>query len=514
MTDTAPPRGTHIPRWQAEAQYLRRDQARQLPDLIRPPRIPPIGRGLVVVGVLGWAVAGWYVFDRGRPGSRTGLARRLRRGAERLGTTYIKLAQIISAGGGVFPEELVTEFRKCRDRVPPESLATITETIEEDLGAPLSDLFASLEVEPLAAASIAQVHAAVLPTGEEVVVKVQRPKIDRVVARDLRVLAWLAPRLIGRIPVAALANPPALVELFAETILEELDFRVEAANMVDVARVLSELGRHEFVVPTPNDTLVTRRVLVMERIRGFPFDDVIGMTDAGIDTEAVVKAGLLGFLEGAFLHGVFHGDLHGGNLFVLPDGRIGMVDFGITGRLTERQRIAFLKMMMAATANDRRGQIAALCELGALPPDTDIDAVVVDLGLDRPPIDPTKMDPDQLVSELRRILRSLLAYGARLPKPLMLYVKNLVFIDGAIGTLAPQLDMFGVVTEIATHFAVNRGAEITTQLGLGTSGWDVDLDGIKSSFGVDPAETNSLTYAQLQERRALINSRLMGRALE
>src|SRR5204863_1423940 len=158
---------------------------------------------------------------------------------------------------------------------------------------------------PLAAASIAQVHPARLRSGEPVVVKVQRPDVQVLVRSDLRAMAWLAPHLVGRIPVASLANPPALVELFAETIGEELDFRLEADNMLDIAAVLAELGQRSYVVPRPHPTLVTRRVLVMERLDGFAFDDVASMRAAGIDTEAVVRTGMIAFLEGAMVHGIF-----------------------------------------------------------------------------------------------------------------------------------------------------------------------------------------------------------------
>ena len=152
-------------------------------------------------------------------------------------------------------------------------------------------------------------HRATLRTGEEVVVKVQRPQVSALVHKDLEVLAYLAPHLVGRIPIAALANPPALVELFADTIVEELDFRLEAANMIDVARVLHDLGQTGYVVPRPHPTLITRRVLVMERLSGFNFDDVVGMKSAGIDTESVIKTGMIAFMEGALIHGVFHGEI-------------------------------------------------------------------------------------------------------------------------------------------------------------------------------------------------------------
>lgn len=500
--------------WRAGADRLRKAQATSLPSLTKPPKIPPLGRAITVSSVLGSAVGLWALKERNTPAARSGISRRVRLAAERLGPTYIKLAQIISAGAGLFPEELVAECKKCRDEVPSVPYNQVVATIESELGLPIHDVFSYLDPIPLAAASIAQVHSGILRSGEEVVVKVQRPGIDKLVRRDLKVLAWLAPFLVGRIPVSALANPPALVELFAETIVEELDFRLEADNMLDVAAVFVELGQRGFVIPRPHPKYVTARVLVMERIRGFKFDDVVGMQDAGIDTHEIIKTGMLGFLEGAFLHGIFHGDLHGGNLFVLPDGRTGLVDFGITGRLNSKERMAFLKMMMTATMNDVRGQIEALRDLGALPFDTDIDAVIRDLNLDAGPIDPTKLEPEEMVAEMQRVIKALLAYGARMPKALMLYVKNLIFIDGAIATLAPDLDMFGVVTDIATHFASNHGATIAQQLGMAQEDWKLDLDGVKAGFGVDPSEMDRLTYAELQERRKLINKRLTGKFLD
>ena len=309
-------------------------------------------------------------------------------------------------------------------------------------------------------------------------------------------------------------SPPALVELFAETIIEELDFRLEAANMLDVGKVFVDLEQNGFVVPRPHPEFVTKRVLVMERLRGFNFNDVEGMKAAGVDTQAVIKTGMIGFLEGAFLHGVFHGDLHGGNLFVMPDGRTALMDFGITGRLTEEERMAFLRMMKSAMTNDMKGQIAALRDLGALPKDTDLDAVISDLRLDGPPLDPTTLSPDELVKEMQSVIKALLGYGARMPKSLMLYIKNLIFIDGAIATLAPELDMFSAVTDVATHFATTHGPTIAGQLGLGEKEMELDLDGIKAGFGVDPTGMDTMTYDQLKERRALIQKRLSGRDIE
>lgn len=501
--------------WTAHVDTVRDVVRRQVPERVRPRLVPPLGRLLVTARHLGLGLLLWALLDRrkGPDGSRAGISRRLRIAAERLGPTYIKLAQIISSGRGIFPDELVDEMVKCRDQVPAEPFATVRRVVEEDLGQPLEAVFAEFDRTPLAAASIAQVHVARLHSGEEVVVKVQRPTVAHLVDQDLRVMASLAPHLIGRIPITALANPPALVELFAQTIAEELDFRLEAENMLDVARTLVELGQRGYVVPRPHPTLVTPRVLVMERLSGFAFDDVVGMTDAGIDTEAVLRTGMIGFMEGALLHGVFHGDLHGGNLFVLPDGRTALLDFGITGRLTEKRRLAFLRLLITATMNDLRGQVEAIRDLGALPEDVDVDEVIRDLDLDQPTVDPTQMSGEELAAEMQRIMKGLLGIGAQFPKELMLFVKNLVFLDGAIASLAPDLDLFAEITHISTYFATTHGERIANELGVPPEEqglYEVDLASVKASFGVTD-ETATLTARELRERRQLIRQRLRSR---
>jgi ubiquinone biosynthesis protein len=499
-------------RWLTGIDELRAAARAEVPHLTRSRRLPPGRRVGSVSGQLLRALGPWLWRRRrhayGSPElSRADLSRRLREAAEALGPSYIKLGQIISSGEGLFPAELVDEFKRCRDQVPAEPFDVVRLTIEQDLGCRIEDLFEYLDDRPLAAASIAQVHAARLRTGEEVVVKVQRPTVATHVRRDLEAMAWIAPLLVGRIPVAALANPPALVELFAETIVEELDFRLEAANMLDVAAVLRDLEQEQYVVPRPHPTLVTRRVLVMERLSGFNFDDVAGMQGAGIDTEAVVRTGMIAFMEGAMIHGVFHGDLHGGNLFVMPDGRTALLDFGIVARLSQERRMAFLRLMLGATTNDVTSQMAALRDLGALPPDTDLRAVITDLGLDRPPIDPTTLTGEEMVKEVQRVVKALLGYGAKLPKELMLYVKNMVFLDGAIARLAPDLDLLAEITQISMYFAQRHGERLATELGLEATRVEFDFDGVKAGFGLD-ANVDSLTYRQLQERRELIQKRM------
>lgn len=505
--------------WREVVDAIRWTTRHRLPELTRPRRLPHLPRTVTVVREFGTALGLWWLTGRRRADrtgdrsvSRTDVSLRLRRSIERLGPTYIKLAQIISSGEGLFPEELVEEFKRCRDQVPAEPFEVVRRTVEEDLGAPLEEVFASFDTTPLAAASIAQVHAATLHTGESVVVKVQRSTVTDLVHADLQVLSWLAPFLVGRLPFASLANPPALVDLFAETITEELDFRLEAQNMLDVAASFLALGQRGYVIPRPHPTLVTRRVLVMERLRGFAFDDVAGMRDAGIDTEAIVRTGMIGFMEGAMIEGIFHGDLHGGNLLVLDDGRVGLLDFGITGRMDDIRRRAFLRLMIGASMNDVRMQLGALCDLGALPADTDLEAVIVDLGLEGPGLDPTSATPDELVAEVQKIVKSLLGYGARMPKELMLYVKNLVFLDGAIGRLAPDIDLFAEITQVSMYFATTHGERLFAEIGIDPSSFEVDLTGVKNSMGLDRG-IDRFTWRDLQERRDLIRTRFEQRGV-
>ncbi len=291
--------------WAVGIDALRAAERAEAPELTRRRRLPPGLRVVRVGTVLGTAVAGWALSERrgSREQSRAGLSRRLRRAFERLGPSYIKLGQILSSGEGLFPEELV-------ERVPAAAGPGTGRVLRRGPRASWRRTWAGRS-RPCSPRSIPSPWPpppsprSTRPgstSGESVVVKVQRPTVAQVVRTDLAAMSWLAPLLVGRIPVAALANPPALVELFAETIVEELDFRLEAQNMLDVARVLADAGQRgpgrAAAAPPAGDAGGCSSWNASTASRGTTSTPC---SAAGIDTEAVLRAALIAFLEGAML---------------------------------------------------------------------------------------------------------------------------------------------------------------------------------------------------------------------
>jgi ubiquinone biosynthesis protein len=192
---------------------------------------------------------------------------------------------------------------------------------------------------------------------------------------------------------------------------------------------------------------------------------------------------------------------------------VALLDFGITGRLDDAGRLALLRLIMTAAANDVPGQVAAMRDLGALPSDIDVDEVIRDLRLDQDVVDPTTMSADQLTSEIRQMTKALLGYGARMPKALMLFVKDMIFIDGSMTTMAPDIDVLSQIVTILTHLQVNHGERIAKDLGVVPTGLSVDPSGIRGSFGLGP-EVEGITHRELQARRRQLRRTLARRTTD
>jgi ubiquinone biosynthesis protein len=488
--------------WRDGIDQVRAAAAARVPDMVRPRRLPPARSAVVMARLVGPSL-GWVVRNptsARRTEAADELAPLLRPAFERLGCTFIKLGQLIASGEGMIPPAWVNEFRSCHDRVKPESYDHVRGVVEEDLGRPLESVFMHFDPTPLAAASIAQVHAARLVTGEEVVVKVQRPGIDALVSSDIATLAWLAPLIEKRNAEAAIANFPAYIELFADTIVEELDFRLEAENMLDVARVLAMTEDRAIVVPRPHPELVTRRVLVMERLHGHQLDSEEALASAGIDPAPVFRSLIVSFLEGAMIHGVFHGDLHAGNMFVDDQGRPAIFDFGITGRLEEKKRQAVMGLMFSQMSRDGKALLRSFRDLGGFPADADLDELAAELRIEELiGMSPAALSPEDMALQMRDTTRALVTRGAKLPKELFLFVKGMVYLSGAVARVASSVDMAAEFAHLATFFAQNheqhlRAAELDVEA---LKDGDQVVTTIRDQLGM--AKEQSMTLKELQE---------------
>lgn len=421
---------------------------REEPESTKEPRrIGPVNwwkaalRLLVTVAI--FAFWGWrWLLDRVGPEYVTGPVA-LRKSFEALGPTYVKLGQLIASGEALFPARYSEEFRKLLDRVPPFRGNVVVSTLEHELGRPVAELFSHLDERPIAAASIAQVHAAVLPDGREVVVKVQRPGIGERAARDIALMRLFA-KLAQRFSLhARRANLLAIIEDFESNLVLELDFRNEARRMREFNEVMASMGNDSVAAPVVHDALSSARVLTMERFTGWRLDDTEALHASGYDVQERLLTGIRAWFQTLILRGFFHGDVHAGNFMLLSDGRVGYLDFGIVGVFDEAQKKNVLEYVLGFQARDFARVAKAMLAMGTAsdPNAVDAEALGASLAAAYAPM----LDPDggfnmrDLVPAMMRVSR---AHSLRMPRDLVLVTKQLVYLDRytrAIG--GPQMNV-------------------------------------------------------------------------
>jgi predicted unusual protein kinase regulating ubiquinone biosynthesis (AarF/ABC1/UbiB family) len=375
-----------------------------------------------------------------KPYTRPIMARRL---AEDLGPTFIKFGQIVASSAGMFPKPYVDEFKKCLDRVRPFTFAEVQQILREDLGERASRL-RHIDEKPLASASIAQVHTAELDDGTKVVVKVQRPGIPGRIHADMRVMRGVARVAQRYVKDAELANPVGIVEDFAETLIEELDFRKEAANCERFNEIMAELGHKDVRAPRPYNELTTARVLVMERFYGNRVDDVEGVNARGVDAEGRLVAGVRAWFQCVLLYGFFHGDVHAGNLMLLDNLDLGFLDFGIVGRFDKQQRNMVTDYIIAFATGDYRGLAKVITDMGGVnvAKDRDLTAFAKDLEEAYSPLLKKSFGDINYIEMLPQINRVATKHRMRMPKEFVLITKQLLYFDRYAKLLAPKLNIF------------------------------------------------------------------------
>ncbi len=364
---------------------------------------------------------------------------RFRMALEELGPTFIKLGQVLSTRPDLIPAEYLDELAELQDNVPPFSFAEVEDIFLAETGKKPTELFQKFEEQPLAAASIGQVHRGRLQDGNEVVVKVQRPDIEKIIAVDLEILAYLATLMEQYLEELQGHQPSAVVDEFARSLSLEIDYRVELANIQRFARQFK--GNTTTYVPLVYSDLSTERILTMEYISGIKTSKVELLRSRGYDLPLVAKRGANLVMEQVFVHGFFHGDPHPGNLFILPGNVICFLDFGMMGRLSRQDREDFTNLMISiVTKNDRKvtdGVLSITIQFGEI----DHDALSRDLGdlLDRYLYLPLKdLQAGKILQELLDLVQR---HKLSIKPNLYLMIKALSTIEGVGLLFDPDLEL-------------------------------------------------------------------------
>jgi ubiquinone biosynthesis protein len=406
-------------------------------------------RGTSVYGklrLIGW-LSPWLWLQGSSSGSR-GL--RLRLALEELGPVFVKFGQAISTRRDLLPPDIAEELVKLQDRVPPFAGETARRIAEEALGQPLAQLFRQFETEPLAAASIAQVHAAELLDGREVIVKVLRPGMREVIARDVEVLHALAALADRYSSEARRLRPVEVVREYEKTILDELDLLREAANATHLKRNFA--GDPKLHVPEVHWDLCRNNVMVMERIHGIPIGDIARLRALGTDFRKLAENGVAIFFTQVFRHNFFHADMHPGNIFVLADNpaepRYAAVDFGIVGTLDPRDQEYLAQNFLAVFDRDYRKVATLHVDSGWVPHDIRVEEMETAIRTICEPIFDKPLKDISFGVVLLRLFEVLRRFDARIQPQLILLQKTLFNIEGLGRQLYPDLDIWKTASPI------------------------------------------------------------------
>ncbi len=406
-------------------------------------------------------------------------ARRFRMLLEELGPTFIKLGQVLSARPDLLPQEYVAELSQLQDAVPPEPMSHVRRQIEESLGRPLEELFASIDETPLASASIAQVHRAITRDGQDVVVKVQRPGIAERIRADLDLLYYAARVLEAVIEETGIYTPVGMVEEFDAAIHEELDFQIEARNIRDF--LISHEKREGVAIPKVYEALTSRTVLTLELLKG----ENIRTIDADKHDRKLLATRIvdLAFRQ-LFEDGLFHGDPHPGNILVMEGDRIGLLDFGMVGRLTKQMQENLVLLVLAVALKDADTVARLLYRVATPDKRSNLGAFRADLQalLDRYLSKSTtlgEIDARQLLPELLNVA---VRYHIRIPKEYAILSRASIAVEGMVRWLYPNLKIGETAMPYARELLLGRyetsalgGTGMRALLRLQTFATDVPL---------------------------------------
>jgi ubiquinone biosynthesis protein len=370
---------------------------------------------------------------------------------ERMGPTFIKLGQLLSTRADLLPQPYLDSLARLQDSLEPFPFTVARETIEDELGVRLSRVFDDFDETPMAAASLGQVHAATLRGGRPVVVKVQRPGIRRQVVGDMEMLETVADRIENHTDQGRIFAVSDLLDQFRRSLVDELDYRKEAANLVRLREIVA--SQPHLIVPAPYDDFTTSRVLTMQRIDGKKVTELSGLARLDVDGAGLARELFNAYLDQILVHGFFHADPHPGNVLLTPDGSLGLIDLGMVARVTPEVRGRLVQLLLAV--GERRGEEVARIAAEMSEPLDDYDqrrfvADVADLVERRAGATLEELDAGRLVLDLTRTCG---AGGLRPPPELSMVGKALLNLDMVARILDPQVAPVEIVRERAIELA-------------------------------------------------------------
>ncbi len=387
--------------------------------------------------------------DRELDASTLGLERpvRLRMACEEIGPVAIKLAQALASRPDLIPLEYAREFRRLQDDVPPFPFEEARVLIETELQAPLEALFSEFEETPAASASIGQVYYAVLPDGQRVAVKVQRPSVEQVVETDLQILGVVAREAERHIKSLRDFRISEWTDEFARSLRAELDYTLEGHNTDRLRQALAE-DRH-VVVPRVHWPLCSRRVLTLERMGGVAVDDLAALEEAGISRGAVAAHLAQSMLRQLFLNGFFHADPHAGNLFVERSGRVAFLDCGSTHAIGREMRESMVRLVLAALDEDSIEMCDHIIDMGAASEDTDLRQLRADIQRSVDHYSGVSTSDISLGEVLEAVMGVIFHHRVRMPTFFTAVLRALVLTEGNCRQLSPDFDFRAPARDIA-----------------------------------------------------------------
>ncbi len=381
---------------------------------------------------------------------------RLKNALQEMGVLFIKLGQLLSTRRDLIPPDLLEQLTLLQDRVPPFSYEEAKARVETSLGTTLEAQFARFDVQPLAAASIAQVHTAALHDGREVIVKIVRPNIRPQIIQDFEILAWIGHWLEVRVEAARALHLSKVIEDYRQVILNELDLTLEAANTMQMRH--NFLGSSMMYVPEVYSS--TTDIMIAERIVGAPVSDLATFERLGMDRAKLAEKGLTIFFTQVFRDNFFHADMHPGNVFIETlnpaEPRFIALDCAIIGELSDTDRLVIARILLSVIQSNFSQLIQIVHQAGWIPQGTDQNALTRDMRRVVSPMISKPMDQLDFAGILMQVMDIARRYHLEIPPQLMLLLKTLVHVEGLGRDLYPQLDIWKLAKPILTEWVSER----------------------------------------------------------